>query len=136
MCGGSVLWRARWGSQPALRLSAPLSPAVRRGDVEGLIALIDTFPSYPTLGRPSLIPPFILLPLPRCGPVLLLAPVALEPRLGEKWGGQGLHQAVLRSPAGISRKTVLCELIFLNIRASPVDFLAPVLFQGTAEMSG
>lgn len=65
MCGGSVLRQARWGSQPALRLSAPLSPAVRRRDVEGLIALIDTFPSHPTLGRPSLIPPFILLPLPR-----------------------------------------------------------------------
>lgn len=54
--GGAWGQRARRGRQPALCLSAPLTLAVRHGDVEGLIALIDTFPSRPTLGRPRLLP--------------------------------------------------------------------------------
>lgn len=53
--GGAWGQRARRGRQPALRLSAPLTLAVRLRNMEGLIALIDTFPSRPTLGRPRLL---------------------------------------------------------------------------------
>lgn len=48
-CAGGAGW-ARLG------LSARLSPAVRRGDVQGLIALIDTFLLHPTCGHPRLRP--------------------------------------------------------------------------------
>lgn len=130
---GSALQRARRGTQPALRLSARLSPAVRRRDAEGLIALIDTFPPHPTLGRPSLILPliFLLLPGRTRGAV---QPSFLPQGWGRSGETQGLELAGFRSTAGIPRVMVLYVLIFLNVRASGVDFLSCVLFQGSAKM--
>lgn len=96
---------SRPGKQPALRLSALLSPPVSLGDAEALIALIDTFPWHPTLGRPGPILVFVFLLLSGrklgCGPALCLAPVPLEPRLGEKGGDQGLDQNEFRSVASV-----------------------------------
>jgi len=98
--GGSVLRRARRGSQPALRLSAPLSPAVRCGDAEGLIALIDTFPSHPTLGHPSLVLPFIFLLL-RGRERDAVQPSTVPPRPGSRgWGRSGETEGWTRLGSG------------------------------------
>lgn len=84
-CAGGAGW-ARLG------LSARLSPAVRHGDVRGLIALIDTFPSHPTRGHPSLPPAFV--PLLGCVWEQCPAPTA---RNGE--GSLRVH-GLYRSSAG------------------------------------
>lgn len=51
------------------------------------------------------------------------------------WGRSEETQDGFRSVASIPRVTVLCMLVFPNLGTSPEDFLAPFLYQGTAEMS-
>lgn len=84
-CAGGAGW-AR------LRLSARLSPAVRRLDVQGLIALIDTFPSHPMHGHPSLPPAFI----PLLGCVWEQCPAPTARNWEGSLGVHGLYQSSAR----------------------------------------
>lgn len=153
--GGAWGQRARRGRQPALCLSAPLTLAVRHGDVEGLIALIDTFPSRPTLGRPRLLPALLsfLCSGRKRGEVRPRHPWSrgwgrgrelCVARPGERWPyddgegevgsfwGEGLEQAAFRSTAGIPQMQLLGVLVLLT--TSHAGFLAPALLQGAAGM--